>query len=389
MKNRKKTDAAMWRVLIFAAVAGLVLLIVVVSSRRNTAEGEAEEAKTTPVPSAAPAETASPPSLDEVIVSEDGNAQLSVKSTGLYSNTENPEIQTGYGRYISIGLGNGDIRDAIYLNPHVRYDYAENPNEQYGFLLKTDRVPLEYADTDPKPGNDPRNAAFTDLAILGRTYDRLVPAGWTDSERYGVRWVDSPAFGGLPHDGDVLHVLAVRVSDGTLMGAGRADIVYDYPTDTYCIRNFRNSDVLYTGELSEEWRDRLYNDAVAFLQTGNDRFHIGFTGTDWDEIRQFAVIEKLNRPYYGKFFNTLGTVISAGRYAGMDIYAVNINCSGYGFFTVYFCPEPMAYGLHADHLGDRELNLIPVGYDAHSPMTEELFRSYLLEEDAAALITGY
>lgn len=388
MSKRKKTDSTIGTLLLFIAVIGLVLVIIVVSAREEAEEKERKVDDAAPVSSAAPAETATPPSLEAVVVTEDGDAAISVKSDGIYSNSENPEIQTGYGRYISLGLGSDAVRDAIYINPHMRYDYAENPDEQYGFLLRTDRVPLEYADTDPAPGSNPKNAGQIDLAILGRTYDKLVPAAGTDSEHYGIRWIDSPAFGGQPHDGDTLYVLAVRISDGTLMGAGRADIVYDYPSKTYSIRNFRNSDILYTNELSAEWRDKLYDDAVAFLQKGNDKFHIGFTGTDWADIKEFAIIEKLNRTYYSKFFNTLGNVASAGRYAGMDIYAVNINCSGYGFFTVYFCPEPMAYGLRTDHLGNRELNLIPIGYDAHSPMTEELFNSYLLEEDAAALGTG-
>ena len=385
MKKKKKTEAAVGPILFAAAVIGLILITVVASSRQQAADGEKEESEAAPSPSAGPSAKASLPSLEEVFVTEDGNAALTVKSDGYYSNAEKLEIQTGYGRYISLGLGNGDIRNAVYLNPHMRYDYAENPDEQYGFLIRTDRVPLEYADTVPAPGGDPKNTAYTDLAILGRTYDKLAPAAYTDPEQFGVRWIDSPAFGGQPHDGDTLYILAVRISDGTLMGAGRADIIYDYPSNTYSIRNFRNSDILYTGELPEKWRDRLYDDAVTFIERGNEKFHIGFSGTDWNDIKQFAVIEKLNRTYYRKFFNTLGNVTSSGRYAGMDIYAVNINCSGYGYFTVYFCPEPMAYGLHTDRLGNRELNLIPIGYDAHSPMSVELFKSYLLEEDAKAL----
>lgn len=385
MKKRKKTENPVWAVLVAAALTGLVLITVAVSSRQQTSDRNEEEAVATPTPSAEPTDSISPPSLDEVVISEDGNAAVAVKSDGSYSNAEKLEIQTGYGRYISLGLGNDAIRNAIYINPHMRYDYAENPDEQYGFLIRTDRVPLEYADTVPAAGGDPKNAAHIDLAILGRTYDKLSPAGYSDPEHFGMRWIDSPAFGGKSHDGDTLYILAVRISDGTLMGAGRADIVYDYPSNTYSIRNFRNSDVLYTGELPGEWRDRLYEDAVAFIRTGNEKFHIGFNGTNWEDIRQFAVIEKVNRTYYSKFFNTLGNVISSGRYAGMDIYAVNINCSGYGFFTVYFCPEPMAYGFHAERLGNGELNLIPIGYDAHSPMTTELFRTYLLEEDAKAL----
>ena len=363
MKKKKKTEAAVRSILFAAAVIGLILITVVASSRQQAADGEKEESEAAPSPSAGPSATASLPSLEEVFVTEDGNAALTVKSDGYYSNAEKLEIQTGYGRYISLGLGNGDIRNAVYLNPHMRYDYAENPDEQYGFLIRTDRVPLEYADTVPAPGGDPKNTAYTDLAILGRTYDKLAPAAYTDPEQFGVRWIDSPAFGGQPHDGDTLYILAVRISDGTLMGAGRADIIYDYPSNTYSIRNFRNSDILYTGELPEKWRDKLYDDAVTFIERGNEKFHIGFSGTDWKDIKQFAVIEKLNRTYYRKFFNTLGNVTSSGRYAGMDIYAVNINCSGYGYFTVYFCPEPMAYGLHTDRLGN----------------------TYLLEEDAKAL----
>ena len=271
-------------------------------------------------------------------------------------------MQTGFGRYLSIGLDRSDIQDALYINPHFIYQYAGNPYEQYGYLLRTDRVPLEYAVTKTAAGSDPQNAEYSDLAILGRTFDKVVPAVTENSELYGVRWRDNPACGGKEHDGDILYILIVRLSDGMLMGAARADIKYEQETNSYHIENFRNSDVQYTGDISYEWREELFNRAVNFLQAGSDSFSLGFIRPDWGEARNFVVIEKIPRVYFNKFFSPTS--------------------------NVYFAPEGMAYGLHTEQLGD-EFDLLIIGYDAFAPMTVESFNSHLFPDDAETFGAAY
>ena len=390
MRQRRRHNSI---VLTVAGFSALLLMIITMTVRESrTPPEECSLISESYDPSARPKETATPsislPSESEVIIREDEISPFEKYADGVYENRAQQNVQTGFGRYLNIGLDRSDIQDALYINPHFIYQYAGNPYEQYGYLLRTDRVPLEYAVTKTAAGSDPQNAGYTDLAILGRTFDKVVPAVTENSELYGVRWRDNPACGGKEHDGDILYILIVRLSDGMLMGAARADIKYEQETNSYHIENFRNSDVQYTGDISYEWREELFNRAVNFLQAGSDSFSLGFIRPDWGEARNFVVIEKIPRVYFNKFFSPTSKIIPAGQFKNCDIYAVNINFTGYGYFTVYFAPEGMAYGLHTEQLGD-EFDLLIIGYDAFAPMTVESFNSHLFPDDAETFGAAY
>ena len=324
----------------------------------------------------------SPASEEEVIISEDGNRTLMDKSEGRYLNDRRLSVQTGYGMIFYLGQEQSGFNDALYLNPHFEYEYAGNPNEAYGYLIKTERVPLEYSELIASPAWSREHNGLMDFLIHGRTYDKVVSASAIDSQNYGVRWIDRPAYGGLENDGDRLYILIIRLSDGTLMGAIKADISYDTALGAYHFENLINNDVSWTGELTSPQRDQLIQNAIQYLISGNERLTLGISREELESLYPSTVVERTQRTYHSRLYNAEGNVVSSGRFSNCDIYAVNLNCDGYGFFTVYFAPEPQAHGLTARILeGDGEMKLTLIGYDAFAPFTVETFNSFIHPED--------
>lgn len=367
------------------ALVAMILAIVVFSTNKEAQIKEGKQPKVDPKarPSDSQEETIiSPPSEEEVIITEDGNLPTEMKSNGVYRNDRVLSASTGYGMTLSVGLEQDGVTDALYLNPHFEYAYAGNPNEAYGYLMRAERVPLEYAEPSPSPAWSTKYDGITDFAILGRTYDKVVSVSARDSVNYGVRWMDSPAYGGMDNAGDTVHILIIRLSDGTLMGAVNICVSFDRGTKTYSLENLTNNDVGNTGDLSAEQRDNLIAETVQYLTEGNDQMTLSVTKEELESQSRSTVIEKIPRVYYNKLYDTNGNVVAAGRFSKCDIYAVNINCDGYGFFTVYFAPEPQANGLAAPTLAEGdELKLVPIGYDAFAPFTIETFNSFLFPED--------
>jgi len=323
----------------------------------------------------------SPPSNEAVIISEDGNQPTKIRSSGTYLN-KLLAVSTGYGMTFSLGIDQQDASDAIYLNPHFEYAYAGNPEEEYGYLIRTERVPLEYSETSDAPAWSEKHRGLTDFAIVGRTYDKVVSASVQSRDQFGVRWIDSPAYGGLEHGGDTVRILIIRISDGTLMGAVKAEISYDYGTRSYSISNLFNSDVSYTGELTGGQRGELVEETIRILVQGNAQMTLGISKEELEAQSASVVVDHPQRTYYSKLYDMDGNIVSSGRYSNCEIYAVNINCDGYGFFTVYFAPEPQANGLTVQTLNEGEpLKQVPIGYDAIAPFTVDSFNRFLLPED--------
>ena len=127
--------------LIISAMIMMVLGIVVVSTRLEDKlrdsenEGEHINARRAEI-------IISEASEEEVIITEDGNEPLSMKSYGTYLNNRVLSVAPGYGMTFTLGLEQDGLTDALYLNPHFEYAYAGNPYEAYGYLMKTERVPL-------------------------------------------------------------------------------------------------------------------------------------------------------------------------------------------------------------------------------------------------------
>lgn len=384
MKKQKKS---FWKspaalVLLVVAMIAMILAIVVFSAKKEaeiaeTKKNEAEASR--PQVTVAPT---SPPSEEEVIIDEDGDGAIKITASGTYHNNIVRSVSTGYGMTLSVGIELPEANDAIYLNPHFTYEYAGNPDEAYCYLLKSERVPLEYSNNSPGSAYNSASQNTTDFAIRGRTYDKVVPVSCVDSSNYGVRWKDNPGLGGKANDGDVIHILAIRISDGTLMGAAKAEITYSSSSGSYQISTFDNADVSVTGELTAAQREQIIQDSFDYLINGNDQASFGVTMEDLEQQKPFIVVERPGRTYYNRLYDKGGSVIASGTLSNCNVYAVNINYNGFGFFTIYFAPEPQAHGLQIETMPtDEDLKLVIVGYDAFAPMTVDTFNSYLFPDD--------
>lgn len=370
-------------VTLVTVMLAMILALVVFSSEKEEEIAQKKGGERAAVPqSIEEIKPVSSPSKEKVIITEDGNAAVNTDVLGFYRNNVVYTVSTGYGMSLSIGLEMSGDADALYINPHFSYEYAGNPDEAYCYLLKTERVPLEYAKNNPGPANSFANQNVTDFAIRGRTYDRVVPAAFTDTSNYGVCWKDNSGMGGRAHDGDLLRILIIRISDGTLMGAAQAEITYDEAKESYQFVSLVNADVSVTGELSAGQRENLVQDTFTYLLNGNEQMSFGVTLEELEAQRPFIVVERPGRTYYNRLYDKDGRSIAKGTLSNCDIYAVNINYYGFGFFTVYFAPEPQAHGLRVEKLSeDGEPKLVIVGYDAFAPMTVDTFNSFLYADD--------
>lgn len=393
MNSRQKSEfykSPVCIVLIISAMILMVLAVVVVSTRmedklRDTAKPGNEPQDHT---NARRAEIIiSEPSKEEVIVTEDGNDPLKMRSSGTYLNNRVLSAAAGYGMTFTLGLEQENLTDALYLNPHFEYAYAGNPDEAYGYLMKTERVPLEFAESTDSTESSASYVGLTDFVITGRTYDKIIPALARDPNHYGVRWADSPAYGGADHAGDQLRILIIRLSDGTLMGSVKAEINYDIRAKTYSLCNLIDSDVSSTGELSTVEREQLIQEAIQYLVQGNGHMTMSLSKEELEAQMQSVIVEHPLHVYYNKLYDTEGNVVSAGVFSRCEIYAVHINCDGFGYFTVYFAPEPQVNGLTMRTLDKgEELKLVLIGYDAFAPFTPESFARFLYPEDISLFI---
>lgn len=386
MRKKKSFNPVLGTVLAFVLLITTIVLVVVLSSHREMQEQkEMQEKKDQSIPTTAiPSPSVSPrPHEDHYDAARDTeNENHMLTADGTYDNTQILSVESWVGMTLYIGTG-GSADNALYINPHFVYERAGNPNEQYGYLLQTNRIPLEYADTVPASASDIKNAAETDLAILGRTYDKVVPAATKDAQKFGVRWKDSPSIGGKDHDGDTLHILTIRLSDGTLMCAAQVEIIYDEVAGQYRFESFRNNDVKYTGALNGEQREMLVQSALDVIESGNNNFALNLGNDNIEYIKSITIVEKVQKTYWNRLFNAAGDTIVRGSLLQNEMYAVDLNIAGLGFFTIYYMPEPMAHGINTQMYGyQNKINYVPAAYDAFAPMTVSIFNSYLTEEDA-------
>ena len=114
--------------IIISAMIMMVLGIVVVSTRLEDKLRDSENEGDTPQEhiNARRAEIIiSEASEEEVIITEDGNEPLSMKSSGTYLNNRVLSVAPGYGMTFTLGLEQDGLTDALYLNPH--FEYAPGP----------------------------------------------------------------------------------------------------------------------------------------------------------------------------------------------------------------------------------------------------------------------
>lgn len=289
---------------------------------------------------------------------------------GMYLNTER-SCTFPSGSVLKIGV-NLEYADALYLNPV--YEAVEEENifsegeTAFAFYLKTmfgedvstsSNVQMTY---DVSSASDIKYFVITD-----RTYDTLVPAGYTDSVNYGVKWNDLNNYHGFDGSDYDMEIRVVRLPDGQLMGTAKMHISFDV-SGKYSVTSLVYSDVAATGELTEDKRSEAIERAFAFF-CGEDKGQSTFVDqTYWEAYKIRAVVEKVdNWLYFPRLFDASGNVASAGKFSGMDAYAVNINYPGYGFATVYVAPQQQINGLRGST--DASDDLQPFAFDALKPFS--------------------
>jgi hypothetical protein len=293
------------------------------------------------------------------------------KSSGNYRNDAllKYEYDTK-GNTISLGLGSGQLDDYIYLNPRCS---EATPHMKIGFYISSSRIDVEICDKVGEPGTAPKNASESNVLIVDRTYDTLVPAIYKDPENYGIRWKNDPMYDGNLSTGTTLYIRAVRLFDGYLVAICRAEIVYDQATNTYRLASLYNADVRNTGELPDAERDRILNDAVDFIRNPERGPVVSYENQAyWDEALKLAKIERRPYTYFDVLYDKNNKVCRKGDFVNCDVYAVNVPLTGFGFVSVYYAPGLQLDGFNTPtRPGSTDLDLQVFGYDAFFPFRKD------------------
>ena len=170
---------------------------------------------------------------------------------------------------ISIGVDLG-VQDYIYLNPVCSEASAET-GKQVGFFITASSPRLDISYAEGAAATDELNAHEANLVMLGQTYDTAGPLPGTSPLRIlasggsGTQWKINEDDGGT-----TLYIRAVNLGSGELIAMCKATIVYDAATDTHHLDALTSSDVVDTGEMTQDEKSVLVQDAITFMQgTGN------------------------------------------------------------------------------------------------------------------------
>lgn len=290
------------------------------------------------------------------------------ESSGNYMNDRILTYDYGAGT-ISLGVDIG-LQDYIYLNP-VCSEAAAEEGKQVGFFITASSPRLNISYTEGAAAIDGLNAQEANLIMLGQTYDTAVPAGYKSVEDYGVRWERDEMEINEDNGGTTLYIRAVNLSSGELIAMCRATIVYDADTDTHHLDKLTSSDVADTGEMTQEEKSVLVQDAIAFMQM-TDNFNPP-SETDWTNAAATAKVEHIPEPYFTQFSDTDGQQARSFDfpYNRCEIWAVNLQFPT-GFITVYFAPYLQTLGMESMTApGETDIDLRPIGYACLNPFTED------------------
>ena len=191
------------------------------------------------------------------------------ESLGNYMNDRILTYDYGSGT-ISIGVDLG-VQDYLYLNP-VCSEASAEPGKQVGFFITASSPRLDISYAEGAAATEELNAQEANLVMLGQTYDTAAPAGYKSAENFGVRWERDTMEINEDDGGTTLYIRAVNLSSGELIAMCKATIVYDAATDTHHLDTLTSSDVVDTGEMTQEEKSALVQDAITFMR-GDGEFH--------------------------------------------------------------------------------------------------------------------
>lgn len=283
-------------------------------------------------------------------------------------------LNNGDTLYVGIDLGAQAFQDALYLN--LNSSYAERASVGY-YVYSTpyDATPQygEWQTTSTAFGGDQHNF------IVQNTLDQLKPATYTDSENYGVMWMDERMGGDKTMVGDAdIYIRAVSLGKGKLLGSCKATVKYDAAQDIYQLDSLTNLDVRETGYLTETERQELLDWTYTYVAAGllpkDGGASVYLSTSAKDEVLAASTVEYTrDRTYYpnARVCGYTGRYIQNNAFtsSNSNLVAVSLDCGAMGFITVYFSPD--AEGLESLY-GDTETMLLNVPEDTMQEIKDAL-----------------
>lgn len=242
------------------------------------------------------------------------------------------------GDSISLGANLSKNGDLLYLNPVTSVATVEEP---VGFILVPDRCYLQYANANFMAATQGDNAGKANFVIQD-TYDSVVPSEYQNDKAYGVGWANDILYDGKQQEGTTIEIRVIILRTGKLLTLARAEIDFNERTGSYELRSLRSADVRDNGEMSEEERTALVNNAFSIAL---NKYYGPKDPELTEEWRESAVagafVEKVSSMYFDKCMDVQDNLkysdaVSSGL---TDIYAVSIPYPDGAFMTMYFSPQ--------------------------------------------------
>ncbi len=293
------------------------------------------------------------------------DADSKVSGEGIYINDKVLTIESDKGDKVSVGVKAGATDDGIYLNP-VIISGAVNADYTYtgGFWIDLSRGEFLYSTDGYAPYNMEGYENFDNFIIMDHYYDTLTPATYVDDITYGVRWIDDYNVDEEPYA--IITLRAVDVETSRYFGSYEIKIGQD-DEGRYSIVDLASADVAKKGIISQEKRDELVDEAIAFLsdtlQIEADPFVAEYLG-DWKDLSTYgAFVELCQGTYFPQFLDPESHTARMTDYICVsdNIFAVNLQVNYYGLVTIYFAPQEKLDEGYSEEIVDE--NLVIIGYD--------------------------
>ena len=242
------------------------------------------------------------------------------------------------GDSISIGAAINKNSDILYLNPVASIATKEEP---VGFIMTPSRCDILYANPNFKPSYEGENAGKSNF-IIWETYDSVASAEYQDDENYGIGWANDILYDGKMEEGTTIDIRAIVLRTGRLLTIAKAEIVFNQKSGSYEIKSLRSADVKDNGEMSEEDRTILLNNAVSIAANKDYGPNDPLISEDWRENAvSKGIVEKVSSMYFYKCLDYQENLKYSDAVSNKldNIYAVSIPYPEGGFMTMYFSPE--------------------------------------------------
>lgn len=335
---------------VFALIFSLFALLVIARGKdgENTAPStESPQAKPTPVP------------FGEVRYEDNSKAAFSLTGTDRslrYMNSCSLSCTMANGGELYVGSSGSGETGALILNPVYRRDSSTSEYAAY--------VSCSDAEVSYREDSSSECRIFT-----GRTYDTALPC--------------SAVTVSFPDASDKDHVIGIRVvrlSDFMVVGTARC--VARCKDGRCSLVSLERTDVEKSyGSCEDSLREELVCKAADYIADDSCGPVLSTVNREYlDSMKEFAVVEKVALPYFGRLCASDGSCISAGSLSGMELYAVNICYLGTGNITVYLAPElqTRGYGISETFFSPGK-NYRAFAYDFLYPFTSE---TILIPDDA-------